>query len=376
MSHPQRSNYLKDPTADVGPLNHDKLIPPWMIAEAAAAEEPWEADEKKRLEVESLGRAFKQKFLTATKMDKKTNEMTFEWKPEEAAKWLQAKVKVDDKWDPNKASQVLASAGCTEERRTEVMELIGAKFGSEPEKFDEHSPNRQMEKVKLPQTIDELELDKDKELRKRKTVASYGIILTDDVMQLYKKGALLAEVQTEDVGGYAVLADEIECLTTEAEVHALFGLEDEEQAVRTLGWLKPQPEIPQTDLYVIAMELMDRGGEAPASNDEASVRRHVLGYVKLAQRGVYDRNPDFKQFLLAVPGRLPKTADQSRIHDSPTFERNDREMANPDRGEFRPDHVDQSSGRRDFANDPGPASVTPGARAPVSPSSPTFPDNQ
>jgi hypothetical protein len=235
----QRELYLSDPLHHVEHSDHDKVVPPWLVAEASTEEE-WEKAEKEKLEVNSWAREFHKKFLNAYKTENR--QMIAVWEPEKAAAWLKEKVlSKDGGFDRNKASEILAAAQCLDEKRTEVMLLVGAT--DEKRKPESGSPTRDLHKVTVPTTVNESMLEKEeykRELRKKKAVGSYGIVLTEESCLLYRKGEKLAEVSVEACGGYPILADEIDAMEKEAEVEAFFDLHDDLEQINSQGWLKPK----------------------------------------------------------------------------------------------------------------------------------------
>lgn len=233
-----REEYLSDGSGltRVEQADHDRVIPSWLQAEAAAGDEPWEKQVKRQLEASSWAREFRNKFLEAYKVENR--QMVRVWEPEKAASWLREKLVDGDTFDRNLASQVLAEAQADEEKRTEVMAMLG-EDDSKPPKPAAGSPTRALSKVEVPPTAGEVLLEAaEARLKMRKAVGSYGIILTEESCQLYSKGAKLAELSTEDCGGYEVLAAEVDSMAAEAEVAAFFGLSDELDEIKSQGWLK------------------------------------------------------------------------------------------------------------------------------------------
>lgn len=232
----QRDLYLSDPLHHVEHSDHDKVIPPWLVAEAGQ-EEDWEKTEKRSLEISSWARELRNKFLESYKTE--NHQMVQTWEPEACAEWLKKKVvDKDDVFDKEKASEILVASGCVNEKAVEVMALIGYADEKEP-KPESGSPTRTLKDVKVPETVKELQdaaQEEQYKLHKKKAVGSYGIILTAESCQVYSKGVKLAELDAEDCGGYQVLASEIDDINTELDVVAFFDLKNDLDEINAVGW--------------------------------------------------------------------------------------------------------------------------------------------
>lgn len=251
-----REQYLSDPWASVDP-DPDRVLPPWIQREA-------EVDEEKifegKLKVESLSHHFRTKYLEATTV--KDRQAVLDWKPEAAATWLSSSVK----GDMQLARQVMAEAGCVDEKATEVLMLMGEKEdGDKTEKLDTGSPTKVLMHENTPPRLADIEVEKHKELKKSARVGSYGLVLTEAACELYKAGVKIAEISVEDCGSYGILAEELGALTTEAEVETLFDVKSEEKEVVKIGWLK-KSDILENPIFQRQDEQMaDNGQFDPAA---------------------------------------------------------------------------------------------------------------
>ena len=248
MGDTNREAFLNNPAiVSVEQSDHDRVIPAYLVAEAGK-EESWEKKLKDELEVSSFGREFAKKFLNSFKTENK--QMVATWEPDKAASWLGDKVKTEDGGiDRDRVSQILDAAGAIDEKRTEVLALLTE--GKEPsKKKDEGSPTKGFGDVELPPTADRANLERAEEnlkgLNKRKTVGSYGLILTDDHCFLYKKGVKLAECSVEACGGFDVLASEVEAMQTNEDVETFFDLHDDASII-SKAWLRPRTATPIFD---------------------------------------------------------------------------------------------------------------------------------
>lgn len=330
----QRTNYINDPLARLEQSDHNKIIPDWLFKEASYVEESWEKDVKKKLELENQARHFQQKFLEATTVE---NRQTVPlWDASKAADWIEKQcMDKDGKFDRTRAIQIMDEAGALDEKKVDVLQLLSAEHAPKPGKPEEGSPTKNFSEEKTPSRIYEVDLQKEekyaKELKKRKSVGSYGVILTNDSAQVYKEGELLSEMKAEDIGGIGILASEVDALSTESDVEMLFNLAS--QGPVNSGWFKSAD--------------MDKCCDKYAG----------------------------KQFCAECGTNLgeKKEADglASEVYQNPTEQYNDLQKS--DSGVFDPNAVDQSSTLlRDFAQDPGALSVNPGANTPVAPG---IPDN-
>jgi len=301
-----RKNYLSDPTYHVEHSDHNKVVPSWLLKEAQT-EEPWEKAYKENLEVEAFAREFRNKFLEDYKIENR--QTVQQWRPEAAATWLTAKAKINGEYCEVRARKILETSGAIDEKRTEVISQIAAAQAEKPSKKQEDgSPSAALGDEKTPARISDVELEKSeqnlkdaKKLRKKRAVAGYGIVLTEDSCLLYKTGSKVSELNVEECGGFEVLAEEIDSIDTEKDVQALFMLTDDEAEVSKQGWFTP---------------------------------------------------------------KTPHKTAGPQI-DWPAYRR-DYETSLPDteKHEFDPAHVDQHTQKgRDASDDPGPASLVPGAKA-------------
>lgn len=229
-----REDYINDGSGlvRVDP-DHSKVIPEYLMREAEK-EESWEVKVKRDLEISSWARELNSKFLQAFKTENR--QMIRVWEPEKAAAWLKEKVLTDGVFDHAKANEILVAAQADEEKRTDVIALLGEADEKE-EKPVSGSPTQSLKEINTPATVNEVLLEAEEaKLKMRKAVGSYGLILTEASCQVYSKGVKLAELSTEDCGGYPVLAAEVEAMETDLDVVAFFGLGDDLEEIESQGW--------------------------------------------------------------------------------------------------------------------------------------------
>lgn len=317
-----REKYLSDPLHITEHSNHDAVIPPWMVREAEQLD-PLEAEFKAKVEIDTKGRFFREKYLDRTKMDKKNNQ-TADWKPEEAAKWLSRECSTNDKFDRERAMQILEASGAVDEKRTEVMSLITAEDADT--KLDKTSPTYSFDEVTVPPRVSNLDAEKQlnqaKELKKSKKVGSYGIILTESNCDVFQRGRKVASLDVEDWGGYPVVADELESMETEAQVQAMFEIVDEEREVAKIGWftgVKKKADAPLVNSP--DLERQDQPGEF----SEHNIDQHDPARDFAADPGPISKTPNSRPEALS-PGipDLGATANVEGINlfdgDTPTPE--------------------------------------------------------
>jgi hypothetical protein len=255
----ERESYMDALVPDSTSPMDERLVPSWLQKEAAA-EEDWETTEKKRLELSAQSRDFlrafpAEAFAGVYKIDKSTNQKMVIKSPEDvlndAYSWLDKKVKGDAKL----ARNILNATGLIDEIVTYIMSCFGAatkeEVDAETEKnigeddgqpssvlrrqhesarstedlLDEAAEDR-LEGKKESYTYKEPAVYKKASLERTKRIGSYGIMADEETVELYKAGNLLHKMATEDFGGFAIVADEIDVMETEADVTALFGVEE------------------------------------------------------------------------------------------------------------------------------------------------------
>lgn len=242
------AEFLVDPSATVDQPNDDKLIAPWL-QRAASDSTDWEARARKNLETSAFARDFKRAFPGdhfggVYKVDAKTGVKTLT-KPadqviQEAYEWLSKKFK----GNARKAREVLDATGLVDEYVTSIMFCFGEdaleKADKETEKnreFDERQPAYALEEDRDSETtaesviedslldrIDAKPTTKKAGLQRSKRIEDYGIVASESELQLWKTGKLLASISVEDMGGFHIVADEVEGLTTKEDVEALFSV--------------------------------------------------------------------------------------------------------------------------------------------------------
>lgn len=93
---------------------------------------------------------------------------------------------------------------------------------------------------------------------------------------LYKEGAKLGEISPEDFGGYGDLSAELDAITTEAEVQALFDLRDDAASVAKVGWFAPKtagPLFNNPTEQRLDQQKADSGAFDPKHVDQATPER-------------------------------------------------------------------------------------------------------
>ena len=244
MEHNVRDEYLSNGLVPFLPRTEEVN---WLEKEAAA-DYDWEAAAKKELEVSAFARDFMRSFPAEAfggvyKLAKDGEQKTLVKSADEvladAYKWLDKKFKGDAK----QARAVLDATGLVDEYVTGVMmyfnEHAAEEAGKETIKNrdeDDRQPAAVLEKQTESQTTAEAvvsdslnaRLDLPEKptvgLERSKRVGSYGVIANETEVQLWKQGALVATLSTEDIGGFGVAADEIETLETPEDAEALFGV--------------------------------------------------------------------------------------------------------------------------------------------------------
>lgn len=350
------SAYLEDGfgATPVDP-EHDRVIPDYIVAEAAREGESWEEEFKSRLAVESAAREFRNKFLEDFKIE--NHQQVRQWRPEAAAEWLTKFVKLpDDKIDIAKAVSIMEEAGAVDELRTDVLSHMGNEGNAaKPEK---ESPADALERAEVPERLADLEVEKAEEAhRAKKTVGAYTLLLKDDSLSLYKKANLLASIASEDCGGVDVLADEMGAITTEADVESLFGLEKSAAQLIPITLSKGVGGEtffdgkrcyydPEKDVLLVGDQ------EIPAVELPGEVIHEMESQITPHDSPARKASVDSSWLKVATP-----------VVSNPDLEYNDTDQVMND-GEFQKDHVVNMPGKQ-VEVDPGPASLTPGADAPV-----------
>ncbi|OHD15140.1 MAG: hypothetical protein A2Y38_01750 [Spirochaetes bacterium GWB1_59_5] len=285
-----REDYLNDPFGRVEP-EEGKAYPEYLMREAMR-EEDWESGFKSQLEAESFGREFKNKFLDAYKVENR--ETIPVWEPEKAAEWLKKKAITNGEFDPNKAKQIMDAAGAIDEKASEVLLLL--RDEDKPGKREEGSPTKQFSKVETPERLGEVELDKADtrkvELRKKKSVAGYAILVVSDSCQLYKQGEKLAELSVEDIGGFVIVSEEIDAMESEKEVLGFFDVQNEEEAISKAGW------------FVEAAPVYDDPANQRAEDQKGELGVFEAGAVNAMRGKVQDQTPGSASLTPGAPADI------------------------------------------------------------------------
>lgn len=234
-------------------FGNNSATPDWLHKEAGA-EEDWETVAKRQLEINALGRDMVRQFPaeklsgvyhedrnTGTKKLLKSSEEVLA----EMYSWLNKKAKGDLK----QAVAILDSTQLIDEYRNPIIQMFKNANEEETLSLEEKAETEAKEgqpinalraqrtsettadQVINDQSIDRLEqnekarskrVDYAQPLERKKIVGSLGIIINEQTSQLWKKGELVAEMNTEAVGGFAVMADEMHAIETEDDAMALF----------------------------------------------------------------------------------------------------------------------------------------------------------
>jgi len=244
-----REQALLDQFSNVPPMAHDALMPDWIQREATQ-EDSWEVVEKKRLEVNAFARDFRRVFP-----DEAFSNLDSKGKPKAAGQdtqsviakavtWLDKKFKGDTKL----IKQVLLKSGLIDEHATQILSAFNETLREDDEKFREDAVKQHDKEDQVAQpsvalhdfdmndqiTVEDVTDDANSErlfkkagMERRATIPPYGVIVTEDNTQIYCRGKLVTEFDTEVFGGFAMIADEVESLRTPTDVEALFGIESD-----------------------------------------------------------------------------------------------------------------------------------------------------
>lgn len=247
---------LIDPFASVPSMAREALLPDWAHKEAAA-EEDWEVVEKRRLEISAFARDFKrafpdEAFSTASGKGKDAGYRIWNGKTKEISQGPEAAVSAAADWlsdkckgDVAKAKLILNSTGLVDEFKTQIMEVLGAEIDAEDIELGEANVRKHNKLEDSPaqpgsaldeydskdQTTVEQVLDDSQESMMRKggmernaVISPYGIVMTAEYVQVWKKGELLKAFSPDDMGGFPVIAEEMESMRSAEDVEALFDL--------------------------------------------------------------------------------------------------------------------------------------------------------
>lgn len=236
----------------------DALLPSWLQKEAGM-EEDWEKVEKMKLELNAFARDFKRAFPAEAfagifQTDNRTMEKKQIKSTEEvlgdAYNWLSKKTKGDAKL----AKSILDAATLVDEYAGPIMQMfknagddealdktektIMDQEKPESDLFGPTQPNEALKAQRESETtaesittdMNDKRLLENREvmkkqndyLERKRVIAGYGMILNEEKLSLYKKGELLKEINTDDLGGFAVAADEVDSLQSAEDVETLF----------------------------------------------------------------------------------------------------------------------------------------------------------
>jgi len=250
----ERARYMDALVPDSTSPMDERLVPSWLAREASE-DGNWEEVEKKKLETSAQARDFLRSFPAEAfagvyKIDKSTNQKMVIKSPEdvldEAYKWLDKKVKGDAKL----AREILDASGLIDEIVTFIMSCFGVAVAEEVEQetaknigdedgqpatilreqwdsertADDVLANAAEDRVENREEPKDPYTHKKASLERTKQIGSYGVMVNEDVVQLWKQGNLVHTLGTEELGGFAVVADEVDSLQSEADVTTLFGV--------------------------------------------------------------------------------------------------------------------------------------------------------
>lgn len=252
-----RDRFLSGELESVG---NGTTTPDWVTKEAAA-EEDWETVAKRELEINALGRDMMRQFPAEKlsgvyqedrssgqkKLIKSTEDVLFEMYA-----WLNKKAK----GDTQRAIAILNSTQLIDEYRNPIIQMFknaddapalesSEKELAERKKIDWSGSSGQPNDIlsqpmpsettahQVIQDNNDIRLKENKLAKKdrqdyttgleaKKIVGSYGIIANEKTTTLWKKGELISAIQTEDMGGFAAVKEELSVMATDADVEALF----------------------------------------------------------------------------------------------------------------------------------------------------------
>ena len=285
-----------------GRVGHEFPVEDDLMARAGL-EEDWEETEKRQLEILAFARDFRRVFpneafsgifQTDRNSGNKVKVKTEDQVLAEAYDWLKKKTK----GDTAQALKILKETGLVDQYANPIIEMfrnadetaVKAEEEKEADKDLEGSPrqpgkaleefrhgdksqNRASEVLtddnQARRDRNEAVSKKREEykagtnpLERKKVVGSYGVILNEQEAQLWKKGELVSKISTEDVGGFAALADEIDLAKTAEDVETLFDSISDAATDLPL----PKPIHPQ-----VGSRVAFRMGNASASGSLQSV---------------------------------------------------------------------------------------------------------
>ena len=168
-------------------------------------------------DTQSLARNFKDKFPAESFKEDKTIGL--------AAKWLVARTKGDLKYFKN----VLNAAGVVEQYAGPLLEEATASQGIKQNEVDvllqeAEKADKETAKPKADKKENKIEGS----LSRKVVIGSYGVILTEESLTLWKKGALKESFNTEELGGFASVVSDVEDMKTEAHIQNYFGYNSKE----------------------------------------------------------------------------------------------------------------------------------------------------
>lgn len=274
--------------------------PEWVVKEGAQ-EDDWEAVEKRKLELAAFARDFRRAFPSesfagiyqqdrmsgAKKEVKSTDDVLYE-----AYQWLDKKARGDVKL----ALSIVDISGLVDQYRGPIAQMFKNAQGEDAVKEHEKTLNEYREMSDSPaqpadalaedrasiEKAQELETDRQQAilkakkasltLERKKTVGSYGIIVTEHDTQLWKKGKLVVALDTKQLGGFAVIAEEVSSMETPADVETLFDVQPAVQPSTTVESPVSQPAVNAGQRVAFRMgQTCTAGTVSAVEGNEASV---------------------------------------------------------------------------------------------------------
>lgn len=215
-----------------GPDRTDYPESPFFAKQAAVKEE-WEILQDKELEINAFARDLKRQF---------PNEAFT--KPEtmgKLSKWVDQK----SQGDVQKAKDIMTRAGVISEIQVEVLQTIDAakkeknqeKMSKETDQKDPwkaHSQPHKLLRERESADVSTLQVRGSDTKAVKKVVGEYGLKLDSETLCLWKKGELLKEIPTQDLGGFEIVAGEISAIDSASDLTVFFG----KDVLQRQSWFK------------------------------------------------------------------------------------------------------------------------------------------
>jgi hypothetical protein len=360
-----REQSLMDQFSAVPPMARDALIPDWVTKEAVA-EDSWEEVEKKRLQENAYARDFRRVFP-----DEAFSSLDAKGKPTsndpqatiaKAVKWLDKKFKGDGVI----IKRVLLKAGLIDEFTTQILAAFNETLAGEKEDLGETAVKQHGKEEMNAQPRNVLRdtytledavraeditdhanserLFKKAGMERRATIPPYGVIVTETSAQVYCRGKLMTELDTETLGGFAVVAEEVETLRSTSDVENLFGLEADAGVNIVLN---------------VGQSVVFTSGGLLTKGTVTALEGNIATVAIIADGG--------SRITVQVP--MARLKPRGSVVDNPSMQRADENVG--ESGDFDPANpVDMKRKQTDPNLDP--ASTVPGADTEVAPGTFTY----